>query len=484
MKIIISFFTIALLALFSCTTPTGSTSGGGSSGGTTAAKATHISASALKGVYLTGSATVSRSVARSVTARDIIASSGASLGGIATDGTPTPIVFQDGNGNTVTATVSQALQLSATYLLLDYTVNATTTTAALNVTTGALASLNTPPDNWSGVYTVGASAWYEAGGSIVRASLDTGSPTVLSAGSLTYSSTGVGGENNVSNGVVTNWPSDATIYVDSNLTAYVVQATNSQSIKGMAIFANGATVDFGKDQGDVRVLGLFGSGIQAHSLQTTVDPTTQKPYFISGTDEWDGNPMNAGGSTITGYRVQILPVTFDASADPVVNFAGSTGNAVPLAAVHLCNGNGTTYDYPTSQISHFGPGLSSSDTVFSDGPKTLGVSFSGGVPSITMYDTSAIPAAGSIGYPSNFVYSGGNLYFGPSASQTIGIVTLGNPSTATTLVTGVGTIQAWAIVGGVLFWVDDSGSWKAPVNGSTLGQAVQWTGGTVTAITQ
>ena len=470
---------IVLVFLFACQSPTSTPVQ--TAPPTAPGKATHISASALKGVYITGSATVSRSV----TARDIIASSGATLGGIAADGTPTPIVFQDGNGNTVTATVSRALQLSATYLLLDYTVNTTTTTAVLNVATGSLASLNTVPDNWLGVYTVGNQAWYEAGGSIVEASLDTGVPSVLSSGSLTYAATGVGGESNVSTGVVTSWPSDATIYVDSNLTAYVVQATNSQSIKGTAILANGTTVDFGKDYGIGGMTSLFGIGIQPHQLPITVDPATGKPYYIAGTDEWNGDPMNAGGSTITGYRVQILPVTFDSSADPVVNFS-TLNNVVPLAAVHLCNGNGNgiTYDYPTSQISHFGPGLSSSDTVFSDGPKTLGVSFAGGVPSITMYDTSAIPAAGSIGYPSNFVYSGGNLYFGPSASQTIGIVTLGNSSTATTLVTGVGTIQAWAIVGGVLFWIDDSGSWKAPVNGGSLGQAVQWTGGTVTAITQ
>ena len=129
---------------------------------------TKIEVSGKKGLFLaSGSPSKSLRLSRSLTGRAIVTASGAALGAVDANGLPTSVTWTDAGGLAVTATVSQAVQLapaSATspgYMLLTYDAGAGSVTAAVNLSTGALASLDVVPDNWAKIAISGSVAFYD-----------------------------------------------------------------------------------------------------------------------------------------------------------------------------------------------------------------------------------------------------------------------------------------------------------------------------------
>ena len=470
MRTLISVF--AILALISCQSPVVIDPPGHQ----TAGAVTHVSASSLKAVYLAGTTTSSASVS----GRAVVSSSGALLGGILPTGKPTTLDFLDADGVAATATVTQAMQLTGTYVMVQYQVGTDpSVVASLNTSTGRLASFDTPPDVWAAVYPMGASAYYEAGGAIIKTDLEVGTAEVLSTGASVYQSVDYG-QPTQSMGTVAAWDSSAFVYVHPDGTAYALDTVTGNDFRAVAISANGFETDIGGGWGAYQFAQQTAGNTSPMSF--VVDTNSGAAYWAIQNMEHDNNPLASNGAAETGYGFRVYPVTFSTSGVTL-----DTSQA-PLAGIRVA----ALGELQTFQTGRLGYGLRSGSSMWSSGPRTVTLSFSGDVPVPGAYDTSAVPQVCPVdaqstptGRVNNFRYIGGQLYYGPASTQAIGIVTLGASVVAHELVAEVGSITAWTVVGGVLFWTDSTGSWQASVDtqAGTLGTVTAYPGGAVTGVT-
>jgi len=429
------------------------------------------SISGAKGLFLTSAAAsisatkVSRN--RNIVGRSVVASSGASLGAVTSAG-PTTATWTDANNNTVTVTVSQALQLEPDYVLISYSGDFSGT-GVIKISTGAFATVDTPPDTWILVYATKGYMYYEAGGSIYKTSEDTGAGVVLSSQAEVWG-------NGVDKMMTSPWDNMAWVFVDILGDAYAVDEINSDHVLAQLITAAGSTIDIGACPycGDL-----------ANAATAILTGSTNHMVLNSdGTLWW--MQLESGGSD---YVELIFPITFNpaAGASNIMTWY----NVAPTSSIHFCDQSLV----PNMGQGRYGMGISAASTVFSNGARSVVVAFSGSAPVFQVYDTSSVPATiplsqGSLswtGRPSNWTYSGAQIYTGPTdTSSTVTMVKLGAGGSVAnpTLLSDPGLIS-WQVVGGALFWTDSSGSQTAAIDvaSGTLGAASAYSG-SVTAVTQ
>jgi len=422
--------------------------------------------SGARGLYLeAGSKSIH--VVRSVAGRSVVSATSATLGAISATGIPETASFTDDTGATVDVAITQALQLTDQYVLIAYSYDGGSGTGILDMGSGALANLTQVPDNWPLVFSRGSSAWYVSSGSLWRADLSSGEVTDLSDGSYTWTTVStIAG--------FSSWQPAAWIYSDALGNVYAIDDPGGYTMAA-CIPSSGPAVDFGSNPMAYSFSTAFNGSVGTGSaiIHTAYDPATGKLYLLKGDDEWDGNPLAVGGASITGVVVQAFPVTLTPSGS-VMSIATLPTAAAVMNASYV----------PTTYVG-FASALTSA--LWTNGMDTVTGAVSGGTLSLTHYDTSGVPSAGSDGAVTNWQYSGGEVYAGPATQQTIGIVKLnGATGSATTLVNDSSPIVSWSVVGGVLFYTDDTGTYSATVNAqaATISTPQVYAGGAVQGITQ
>jgi len=427
-----------------------------------------ITISGAKGLFLQNSGKA-MNLLRTLQSRAVISATAGTLGAITTAGIPEIATFTDDMGATVDVTVTKALQLTSTFVLLSYTYAGGSKTGILDMTSGNLASLSQVPDNWANIYSRGTSAWYVSAGSIWRTDLTTGAVAELSSGSTTWDTDRA----TVSGYAAWSW--STWIYADVAGNAYAIYAENSASMMALCMKADGGAVDFG----DEPAAWVFFNAIQkiptgrAWVNHVAVDLASGLCYLLRGQDIWDGDPLAVGGTTITGMALKAYAVTFDPEDPAVLGVA-----TYPTAASVM-----TLYLAPTTYVG-FASALDSS--IWSNGTDTFRGAVSAGQIALEHFDTSTVPAMGGENV-ANWKWSGGHVYAGPASEQKIGIIKFsGGSGTCTTLVNDSSTISAWDVVGGVLFYTDDTGTYQATVDAeaATISTPQIYAGGPIQAITQ
>ena len=456
---------LAILALGACKPAVGP--------GTTGAKGkpTHASVAGAKGLYLASAGAskglAPRAVARSVAGRDIVTATGATLGAITASGVPATAEFTDANGDTVTVTVDQALQLTPNYLLFSYSGDYSGL-AALNITSGAVAQVQAVPDNWALIYALGGTAWYISGSALVKTDLTSGASTVLSTGSEVYDAlSGSPVTPCTDMGRSESWQPDTWIYADAAGNVYALEAQNTQDYKAKCITASGNAIDFGTNVWGFSVLSYFQNG------KALIDQSTEYCYFETGGPEWSG-------STQVGYNQNLYLVTFDPASPGVISWANTPAVASIVVPVsNIGTGAGQV-------VTPIGFGHVMQQTILTDGANTYTLTPSGFV----AYDTSNIPVSydkpgyGNVWpFVQNWSWSGGSVFAGTQTQ--VSMVKLSTPAVNQVLVNDPGLIS-WSVVGGQLFWTNASGTQTAAINASagTLGAASAYSGGAVVAVTQ
>lgn len=457
------FFILALAVLaFGCRLAT--------SPGAVAPRAVSVSVAGAKGIFLAAGSASMKSI-RTLSGRDLVTSSGATLGAVSSAGVPSTVSWTASTGATVTATVSRAVQLDSGYVLLTYSIDGVANiTAALNLSSGALASISVVPDNWTRIFARGAQAWYESGGGIYAADMDSGSATEISTSSATWDS------NTGTKTGTSAWNPGSWIYSDNSENVYSLYATNSQYVQAVAI-SNGSTIDFGSSRVAWQFMnyipGLAGTYGQAWPIY---DPASGNLYLLQN---------DSVGGAGTGLPAQTLLDLYSVTLDP------SVPGVVTIGTTALASSVVTAAVYGSTNIAS---GTDLTRTIFSNGPQTWTVSVSGGVPSLTSYDTSAVPLANNriVGQVLNWQYSEGAIYSLPSPAGTtpvISSISLAQFGTAPNVTDPVlipsGAISA-SVVGSVLFYTTGGGTFSAPIDtvSGILGASTPYAGGTVKAITQ
>jgi len=459
---------IAAVALAGCAIP-------GTHGNTGAPKS--ASFAGAKGVY-TDSGTTARSV---FGARAVVSSTSTSLGMVTTSGQTSTVTFTDVTGQSVTANVTQAMQLNPTYILLslawtDAKSVAQTGTFTGNLTTGALSEVSAVPENWPMIWPTATSMYYESGGGIWSADLATGATTELSSGAAVWNT-----NTWTKSATVQPWYSGSWVYADSLGNVYAAGASNSSALQGQLIKHDGSLVDFGGNSSTWNfVQDLPGTSAVSYVGWDLLDTGSSQLYLVIGQDVWNNDPFAVGGSTLTGAAIKSYPVTFDPESPGVISIA-----SVPTSYAMITSG--------VYRTTHVGADSTMQRSILTNGVDTYSVSVTSGAVTITAWNTSAVPvsntfadgsSAGSGGV-TNWYYSGGDIYAGPTATTAdINQVVLpagGGTVSDPPLIAPSGTITAWSVVGGQIFYTDSSGTWKYDISSSTKSA---YTGTVPQAVTQ
>ena len=249
----------------------------------------------------------------------------------------------------------------------------------------------------------------------------------------------------------------------------------SSSIQAQVVKANGTIANFGAPYVVQDFINKLQNGL------VLIDGTTGNLYLALGHEIYDNQPGRAGSGLVAtgGYSLQLYPVTLNPSASAAISF---NLNIDPIAW-NLLSGSDMTYTC-------FGYNDNIATSFYSNGPDTFYFTPS----SISKCDTSAIPVSHikngqfiSNTYVSNWKNSGGQIYAGPtSSSSLIAMLDLsGSTAIMHTLVNDPTTVS-WSVVGGILFYTNSSGTFKATVDitSGSIGPIQPYTGGTVTAVTQ
>jgi hypothetical protein len=450
----LTFLLLALALLFSCAHSGTVTKPG------LPAKA---SVSGAKGIFIQGSGAKAFVVrASAIGSKALVTATDATLGEITSSSQPQMVTFLDDQGNSVAVTVSQAMQLNATYMLMTYSSTSGSGTGVLNLSSGALANISVIPDNWPMIWTQGTLMYFESGGSIYATNLDSGAASALSASANVYNMNAEIGLPGVLNGTAP-WGSMTWIFVDGSGNVYALYSASSASNQAVCIPATGSAIDFGSNYATYTFYDSLPIGTIVWGGWVALD--SGNLYLIKDAPYGSGN------------QASVYPVTFNPAASGVIS----------IASTPISQATGMNW---TGGMSMIGAGIAAADNVWSNGPDTW--KFSGGI--ITYYDTSAVPVSNLVnGNPetnsvTNWQYSGGAIYAGPTASQSsINLVQFETTPTVSDppLVIDAG-ITSWAVVGGVLFYTDGSGTHQATVNTQTdtLGPVTAYAGGPVIAITQ
>jgi len=414
-----------------------------------------------RGLFLQSGA--SRTVAmrrmRSASGRDIVTATGATLGEITAGGQPQTVDFTDDTGATVQVTITQAAQLTAQYILFTYNYAGGAGTDTLDMSTGALASVQVVPDNWALIYAQGSQAWYESGGGIWSCALATGACAEVSSSGFT-------GAHGILSTSPTPWDLNATILIDNNGT---MVATDSLSGGGFQAAAISGSTQINISQYPLVYMWATNTlGSRSGTAWNLVDPSTNLMYFVMNDTIYTGTPQLA-----TGVALDLYSVTFDLTNPQVVSSSGFGTNG----GIYIARSVVTNQTYGEQNV---GQTVNMAQTIFSNGPQSWLATAS----TIASYDTSSVPQINGV---SNWIWSGGQVYAGPATAQTISLVQLaGSTGTAAPLVTDANTIESWSVVGGVLFYTDATGTYQAAVNTATatLATPTLYAGGPVQAVTQ
>ena len=470
MKRIISFLTILslfALILIGCRLPSPASAG----------TPTHASFAGAKGVYMASG--TSSSQAMSI--RSVVSGSPTDLGMVIANGATATVSFTDANGNPVTANVTKAAQLNSTYLLItlswtDINGVAQGGTFTGNISTGALASVATVPENWPMIWPTSTTIYYESGGAIWSADLATGATTELSSGAAVWNT-----NTWTKSATVQPWYSGSWVYADSLGNVYAAGASNSSALQGQLIKHDGSLVDFGGNSSTWNfVQDLPGTSAVSYVGWDLLDTGSSQLYLVIGQDVWNNDPLAVGGSTLTGAAIKSYPVTFDPASPGVISIA-----SVPTSYAMITSG--------VYRTTHVGADSTMQRSILTNGVDTYSVSVTSGAVTITAWNTSAVPvsntfadgsSAGSGGV-TNWYYSGGDIYAGPTATTAdINQVVLpagGGTVSDPPLIAPSGTITAWSVVGGQIFYTDSSGTWKYDIASSTKSA---YTGTVPQAVTQ
>jgi hypothetical protein len=413
------------------------------------------SISGVKGIYLKGTAA---KVARSVTGRDVVTGTSATLGAISSAGVPESVTFLDSEGLTVTATVSKAVQLTEDYILFTWASPLSSGTSTLNISTGVIASVSVIPDNWANIFARGENAWYVAGGSIYKMDMATGVASVLSTGSATWDTS-----TNLRSGTFI-WAENTWLYADSVGNIYAIYASNSQMMQAIIITAS-STIDFGNQSSAYRFfLALPGASI-AWSSWIASSSDGYSLYLLQNEEVIPGSGVN---------YFSAYPITLNPQGTTVISFATTpVSSFIGLAATHI------------------GFGIFCDSSIWSSGTSTFKVDSSG---ALTRYDTAAVPVSHILdgenfgaAAVTNWTYSGGAIFAGPDDGTFSGVAmaTFDNDGTVTDPELVPEGVLSWSVVGGVLFYTTASGTFEAPVNttAGTLGASTAFSG-QVVAVTQ
>ena len=454
---------IAAVALAGCAIP-------GTHGNTGAPKS--ASFAGAKGVF-TDSGTTARSV---FGARAVVSSTSTSLGMVTTSGQTSTVTFTDVTGQSVTANVTQAMQLNPTYILLslawtDAKSVAQTGTFTGNLTTGALSEVSAVPENWPMIWPTATAMYYESSGGIWSADLATGSTAELSSGAPVW--------NGTTKSSAQPWSSGTWVYADAAGNVYGIYSSSSQAIQAVAVKSGGGSVDF-SDNAETWSLWQDLPGTSAVYRYWALADSSGNLYILAGQDVWNNDPFAVGGSTLTGAAIKSYPVTFDPTSPGVISIA-----TVPTSYAMITSG--------VYRTTHVGADSTMQRSILTNGVDTYSVSVTSGTVTITAWNTSAVPvsntfsdgsSAGSGGV-TNWYYSGGDIYAGPTATTAdINQVVLpagGGTVSDPPLIAPSGTITAWSVVGGQIFYTDSSGTWKYDIASSTKSA---YTGTVPQAVTQ
>lgn len=444
------------------------------SGGSKAGAPAKISVSNARGVYLESSSAAAFSRSRSIMGRDVVSSGSAELGAITSDGTAETVTFTDTEGVSVTVAINQAMQLTDKYVLLAYQYNDTEATAILDLEAGTLTSVTVIPSNWSNIFARGTNAWYVSSGTFYRLSLETGTATVLSTEGEVFSWSGNGVTDAIDQNGTLIWGSDTWCYSDAAGNAYAICMPNTGSIRAQVITSAGVKKDFGQNALVENFANQFCAGSMLIDQNDYYVYVIQSKMIVDNKPSWGG----PGLTEIGGVALQSFLVSFDPASDKVISY-NTFGEATAYCII------------PGATVNGFGRFIGFGHWMQS-GVMSIGTySFTYTPTSITCYDTSSIPVShvNPNGYSNlsvwNWKYSGGTIYAGPTTSSpTIQMVKFNGSASAYTLLTD-STITSWSVVGGVLFYTNATGTYKATVNktAGTIG-TVEAYAGHVEAVTQ
>jgi len=465
---------LAILILAGCARSVGPTTHQG--------QPTGISVAGARGVYIQSGTAASKTLVRATMrgfARVETTSTGTTLGAVTPEGTPQTATFTDSNGDSVTVNIIQAEQLTSQHVLLEYSYSGGNVISILDMNSGALTADSASPDNWSNIFARGLYSWYISGGSLVRVELDNGNIATLSTGAETYTASVLLGVDSTDNGTSSPFDASTWVYADFSNNVYAVAMPGSSSIQAQVVKANGTIANFGAPYVVQDFINKLQNGL------VLIDGTTGNLYLALGHEIYDNQPGRAGSGLVAtgGYSLQLYPVTLDPSASAAISF---NLNIDPIAWDYLT----TSANWEKVTNIGIGQGLDISNSVLSNDDKTFHVTAS----SITDCDSSAIPHTSiyngqdyGYGFIFNWKYSGGKIYAGPtSSSSLIAMLDLsGSTAIMHTLVNDPTTVS-WSVVGGILFYTNSSGTFKATVDttSGSIGPIQPYTGGTVTAITQ
>ncbi len=442
---------------------------------------TATSISNARGVFLVDSGSASRSISKTITGRAVLDTTGSDLGAVDTSGVVESAEFVDADGQPVTVEITRAAQLSARYTLIAYNYAESNATAILDLETGALLVIDHAPDNWTRIFSRGTTAWYVSGGSVFALDLATGTASPLSSEAAVYQSSGSYLLDSTPLGYMLPWDSTTWIYADLVGNVYAIDMQNSASIRAQVITTAGTRKNFGFQYDIPGFLSILpGSSSNAKYAHALYDETTGNCFIVRGREIWDNNPEAVGGAELTGgYVLHLYPVIFDPSAVDVMTFNMSS----PIAYAVMTGSSTFTSTY-------VGAGFLMDTSLLSYGDHTYKASTS----TIAAYDTSAVPVShitpnGTTDgqYVANWVFSGGEVYAGPTDTSTaITLVDFSASTVAVHTLVSDPSITSWTVVGGVLFFTNSSGTYKASIDTTTgtLGVVSVYDGGTVTAVTQ
>ncbi|MBU1080894.1 MAG: hypothetical protein KKB59_10450 [Spirochaetes bacterium] len=439
-------------------------------------------ASNLKGLYLQA-APASRAIVYTspTSARAVVSSSDATLGTVTATGSPQPATFTDADGASVSVSITRAAQLTNAYVLITYSYPITggtaSETATLNLSTGALAIVSAIPSDWGRIFARGEKAWYVSGGSIYRLQLSSGVATVISERAKVYMNSGMGGD--LTDTLATKlWDSNTWIFADLSETVFAFTG-GYQDFRAQAISAGGTIKDFGFQEEAYTLNEWQPTYSVSGGCHALYDDATGTMYVVRGRPIWDNDPSKVGGFEQTGgYVLHLYKETLNASLDRPL-----TLSQVPIAYAEL---TGST----TAQTMYIGWKYRTGDSILTFG----GYSFKVSASAIASFDTGAVPVSHELPdgstqpyYVSNWSYAGGEVYAGPTdTTDSIALVQMSTGAAAVkTLVSDPG-ITSWTVVGGLLFYTNATGTYRAAVdtNTGTLGTVEAYAGGAVVAVTQ
>jgi len=408
--------------------------------------------------------------------RSVLESAGATLGVITDLGIAETVTFNDAEGLPVEVTVTKTVQLTPNYVLISYTYGDVDATATLDISTGALATVTVIPSSWTRIFARDSTAWYISGGSIYRLDLASGTATMLSDEAKVYSASGSYQTDSIDTGISRGLDPSSWVYADFLGNVYVVAMPGTASIQAQVITSEGVIKNFGIPWITEEFAERLSNGL------VLIDSDSGSLVLAVGHEIWDNEPGRAGAGLVAtgGYSLHLYPITLNPSAEVVISY---NMNVNPVDWAYLS-------DASWLKLTNVGIGYFMDKSVLTNGDSTFRISST----SIGKCNSSDVPVSSvknghdyGYGFVFNWAYSEGNIYAGPTSTDAeVSLLDLSGETAISHDLVSDATISSWSVVGGVLFYTNSVGTYKAAIDttAGTLGTVELYDGGEVVAVTQ